>query len=137
VPHITLDRTRLIAFMRISGFFDMDRVLRTSARMDEAVLAFGERIPWHGRLIDLSEARVASPDTIKALRAEIADPRRSRVWANRVAYFGASPLLKQQIRRLCDLRPTMAVFDDRRAAHAWASGGSPPVARHGDRLIVA
>jgi hypothetical protein len=118
-----LDRANLIAFANVSGFLDAEQILNLTARVDEDIQAFGDRIALHGRLFDLSNAKVASPSSIAVLRDKTIDPSRILLRANRVAFFGASPLLKIQMQRICALRPSHAMFDDRRMAYAWATGG--------------
>jgi hypothetical protein len=123
VPNVILDRANLIAFASVSGFLDAEQILNLTAQVDEAIQAFGDHIALHGRLFDLSNAKVASPLSIDALRDKTIDPSRLLLRANRVAFFGASPLLKVQMQRICALRPSHAMFDDRRTAFAWAIGG--------------
>jgi hypothetical protein len=123
LPKVILDRANLIAFASVSGFLDAEQILNLTAQVDEAVQAFGDQIALHGRLFDLTNAKVASPLSIDALRDKTIDPSRILLRANRVAFFGASPLLKVQMQRICALRPNHAMFDDRRTAYAWAIGG--------------
>lgn len=108
------------------GYLDVEQVLRLSARLDTRLPELGELSGGHSRLIDLTEAKVASPDTIAALAQEIMDPARTELAARRVAYFGASPLLARQIYRLCSLRPGMALCSDRKAALSWLHAGQQP-----------
>lgn len=122
---LILDHQNLIIFARISGFIDVARILRITADADDAARQFGCRAGLHGRLFDLTDAKVAPPAAIDALGEMTIDPARMPVRANRVAYFGASPLAQLQLKRLCALRPSMAIFDDRSAAFAWAIGGRP------------
>jgi hypothetical protein len=123
VPRVTFDRTNLIAFASVSGFLDAAQILNLTARVDDGILAFAGLTALHGRLFDLSNAKVASPSSIDALCDKTVDPSRISSRANRVAFFGASPLLKMQMQRICALRPNHAMFDDRRSAYAWATGG--------------
>ena len=123
MPKIILDRSNLLAFSRVFGFLDAEQILNLTAQVDEGVQAFGDRMALHGRLFDLSDAKVASPSSINALSDRTVDPSRVLLRANRVAFFGASPLLKIQMQRICALRPSHAMFDDRSTAYAWAIGG--------------
>lgn len=116
---VLADRTNAISFARVAGFMDAEGLLQLSAQMDEVAFEFGEQVSRHGRLIDLSLAKAAPPSAIVALSREISDPRRTSLRAKRVAYFGASPLVQQQVRRLCALRSGLALFNSRQAAHAW------------------
>lgn len=120
---IVLDKSRLIAFSAVSGFLDAEQILKLTANVDELVEVFGQKLSDHGRLFDLSEAKVASADAINALASMTVDPARLPFRANRVAYFGASPLLQLQLKRLCAVAPRLAVFDNRRAAYSWATSG--------------
>lgn len=117
--NVSVDQTNAISFARVAGFMDAEALLRLSARMDELVSEFGEQSSKHCRLIDLGLAKAAPPTAIAAVGDEISDPRRLPLRAKRVAYFGASPLVQQQVRRLRALRPGLALFDNRQAAHAW------------------
>ncbi len=127
---VVIDRIGLIAYARVKGFLDAAAVLQIAADIDQAIEAFGDRMPLHGRLIDLTEAKVAPPAAIDALSEMTIDPARMHLRANRLAYFGASPLVQQQARRLCALRPSMAMFDDRQSAFAWATGGRARPPQH-------
>jgi hypothetical protein len=49
-----------------------------------------------------------------------ADRARIPLRVNRVVHFGASPLVKSQIRRICAIHSGSAMFDDHRAAYEWA-----------------
>ena len=118
---IILDKSRLIAFSAVSGFLDAEHILKLTAEIDELVEVFGQRLSDHGRLFDLSAAKVASPEVINALASMTVDPARLPFRANRVAYFGASPLLQLQLKRLCAVAPRLAVFDHRAAAYSWAT----------------
>jgi len=119
MPNTAVDRLGLILFARVTGYMDVNQVLRLSTRLDIRLSELGESGAHHTRLIDLTEAKVASPNTIAALGREIVDPRRRSLQAKRVAFFGASPLVALQINRLCMLKPDMALFADRRAAYSW------------------
>lgn len=123
MSHIVLDTSRLIAFSAVSGFLDAESILKLTSDVDDLVEVFGQRASSHGRLFDLSDAKVASPDAIIALAKMTADPTRLPFRANRVAYFGGSPLLQLQVKRLCAAAPRLGVFEDRKAAYAWATGG--------------
>lgn len=126
MPYTAVDRATSMLFARVVGFLDVEQVLSVTARLDARLAELGDRPQGHCRLIDLTEAKVASPDTIAALGREIINPARRTLLARRVAYFGASPLLALQINRLCLLRPGMAVCSDRRAAYAWLHAGACP-----------
>jgi|GEM_PF-2958618 len=126
MPYTAVDRATSMLFARVVGFLDVDQVLTISARLDTRLEELGVASRGHYRLIDLTEAKVASPDTIDALGREIINPAHRTLQAQRVAYFGASPLLALQINRLCLLRPGMAVCSDRRAAYAWLHAGTGP-----------
>lgn len=134
MPIIVIDPVGLIAYAKVSGFVDSAAMLRITADIDRAIEAFGDRMPLHGRLIDLTEAKVAPPAAIAALCEMTIDPARAHLRANRMAYFGASPLVQQQVRRLCALGSRFGMFDDRQRAFAWATGGRssphPGAARH-------
>lgn len=123
MSQIVIDKTCLIAFSTVSGFLDAEKILKITGDIDGIVDAFGPKASCHGRLFDLTGAKVGPPDAISALGAMTVDPTRLPLRANRVAYFGASPLLKLQLKRLCAFAPRLAVFDDRRSAYAWAVGG--------------
>ncbi len=116
---LVLDRNAAIAFARVTGFLDTEQVLRLSANIDDGVSDWGDRAALHCRLIDLTEAKVASPSSIEELAREIRNPARKGVYAKRVAYFGASPLLRLQIERLCALREGLAQFSDLKSAHEF------------------
>ncbi len=120
---ITLDHPNLIAFGRVSGFLDTEQILRVLFDTDDAIQSFGNRMSKHGRIFDLSDAKVASPESISALCDMTIDQNRIPFRANRVAFFGASALAKSQIKRLCAIRSGSAMFDDRHAAYAWVTGG--------------
>lgn len=119
---VIVDRQSLILFARVEGFVDADRLLRIANAADAAALRLGDRLSLHGRLYDLNDAKVAPANAIEALCTMMADPRRAHLRANRVAYFGGSPLVQMQLRRLC-ATPNAGVFTDRRSAYAWAAGG--------------
>ena len=123
MTQIILDHSKLIAFARVSGFLDAEAILKITAEIDDAVRSFAGCIGKHGRLFDLTDMKVAPPAAVEALSRMTIDPARAHLRANRVAYFGASPLGQLQVSRLCALRPDIAMFDDRRTAFAWATGG--------------
>lgn len=103
------------------------------ARFDVLVRDLGPDGERHSKLIDLSDTKVANPATVDLMRRIIAAPARKPVYAQRVAYFGASPLVARQVQRLCELRPGLALFTDRDSAYAWLRMGlnekAPPTSR--------
>ncbi len=111
--------------MRVEGFLDAEQILKLMIEGDDAAHAFGDRVSQHGRIFDLSGAKVAPPSAIAKLGELILDPARAPMRANRSAYFGASPLVKAQMKRICALRPTLGLFEDRNGAYSWATGGRP------------
>lgn len=127
MPNIIVDQRAHIIFARVAGFLDVEKLVGLARRADSAAAAFGTQVPRHGRLYDLTDAKVAPLGAIDALCDMMADPARMHLRANRVAYFGGSPLVQMQLRRLCG-SANAAVFADRRAAYAWASGAQAIVA---------
>ena len=121
MSQIVLDRAHAIAFARVSGFLDAEQIIDISRRMDRMVSDLGPNVSRHRRLIDLTDSKVAPLEAMESLGREIIHPARSHLRAKRVAYFGARPLVEQQIRRLCTLRPELALFKDRASAISWLS----------------
>lgn len=119
VVQVAIDRHNAILFTRAIGFLGAEEVVDIFSKIDDVVRGMGLPGEEHCKLIDLSEAKVAPSYTIDLLRAVIAKPEREPVYARRVAYFGASPLLALQVSRVCRLRPGLALFDDRASAYQW------------------
>ncbi|MGJ3649252.1 hypothetical protein ACLB0R_12380 [Sphingomonas sp. GlSt437] len=122
MAQIIVDQLNLVIYARVSGFLDTQQLMQIAAEADDAVAGFGDRGRWHGRLYELTDAKVAPPEAIDALLALSRNPGRAHLRANRVAYFGATPLVELQIARLC-VMPNAAMFTNRRDAYEWATGG--------------
>ena len=57
---LALDRLNAVAFARIIGFLDAEKILKLSGQMDRLIPDLGSRASKHCRLIDLTDAKVAA-----------------------------------------------------------------------------
>lgn len=125
---ITIDHGRLIVFIRVTGFLDADAITQITAQMRDAARTLGDALGKHDFLADLSETMVCPGPAIDQLCALMSDPATRHLWARRVAFFTPSVLLRLQLRRVCEVRPGIAAFADRRSASDWLAAERQAIA---------
>ncbi|OYY71164.1 hypothetical protein [Sphingomonas sp. 28-63-12] len=117
--NIVVDHQRDLVFARVSGFLDAAMI----AALIAEVRVVGQRLR-HGAngydlLCDLSETKVAATVAADSFSGLLNDRSTQHLWADRVAYFTPSTLLRLQIERAAVSRADIAVFAERRSAISW------------------
>ena len=114
-----VDRANLIVFARVTGFLDEAMVAKMITESRRAARVLGKDFGRHSLLYDLTSAQVASVASIDTICRMVADPADRSLWAHRVAFYTPSVLIQMQMQRVCNMRPGIAIFAERRSAIAW------------------
>ena len=119
VQTIHVDHANKLVDVRLSGFFSAEDVGWTGEELRAAVRTLGENIGAHVTLYDVSDALVAPPETVEALKQSFANPAVRPLWARKVAFCASSALVRMQLKRLQQVRADIGVFEDRASALKW------------------
>lgn len=122
---ISIERSRALLRLTLSGFFDFDTVLRFEAERNRAVRKLGCGRNQHITLCDIREQKVSAIRISEEFRRVITDPQYS---SRRLAFVVTHAVERISTRRVAD-RPNVGFFADVASAETWlfddAATGAP------------
>ncbi|KQN25103.1 hypothetical protein ASE86_02250 [Sphingomonas sp. Leaf33] len=116
---VVVDRSHALVNLTADGFVTDADIATGAAQLHAAIRSLGDRMGRHVTLYDLTGLRVASPAILDTFAVFFTDPAYRAIWARRVAFVTASPLVTLQMERIRRDRPDMQVFAERAPAIAW------------------
>lgn len=116
---VVLDRSHAMLNVTADGFVTASDIAAAADRLHAAIRSLGDRVGHHVTLYDLTRLQVARGDVLDGFAVFFVDPRYRAIWARRVAFVTASPLVARQMARIRQQRPDIDVFTTRPAAIAW------------------
>lgn len=116
---IEIDRERNLVRVTLSGFFTPEVAHIATMEVRMAIQSLGSAAGQHVTLYDMREVKAAPNETVELLRMGFANPVYRPLWARKVAFVTASPLLRRQLDRIREARPDMVIYGDVDAALAW------------------
>lgn len=116
---ISVDRSRLLVRVILSGFFTPEASIEAGERVRAAIRTLGADVGKHRTLYDVSEMPISPATTVAETQAAFANPANRPLWARRLAFVTPSALARLQLQRLREVREDIAVFDTQREAMDW------------------
>lgn len=116
---VVVDRSHAVVSMVAEGYFGAAELQAAAVDLHAAIRSLGDRVARHVTLYDLTAMNVAPPAVLDAFAAFFTNPAIAPLWARRVALVTRSPLVTLQMERVRQVRDTLRIFADRRAAMAW------------------
>ena len=111
-----IDRARGLLRTTLSGFFEIDDVVRYQLGRNDALRRLGCLPNRHVTLVDVSGCQLSTPDVVAALQKVIGEPG-FRSWRCAMVVPGA--LARMQARRAVQGRGEVEMFDCRENAERW------------------
>ena len=116
---IVVDRPRKLLIVEAHAILSPEDAGWVGEELRAAIRTFGDEIGQHVTLYDMSGVVAVPTATIDLLQHTFDHPAVRELWARKVACVVRTATGRMQIRRLQQVRPDIAMFDDRDAAIAW------------------
>ncbi len=116
---VVVERSHGVVSLIAEGYFDETGLTAAAADLHRAIRSLGARAGRHVTMYDLTALNVVTPAVLDAFARYFSDPRIAPLWARRVALVTRSLLVTQQMERVRQVKDTLRIFNDRRAAMAW------------------
>ena len=116
---IEVDRARKLLIVETRQILSPEDAAWIGEELRAAIRSFGDDVGQHVTLHDASGVPVVPPATIDLLRSTFDNPAVRELWARKVAFVVTTALARLQVQRIREIRPDIAVFDDRESALAW------------------
>jgi hypothetical protein len=116
---LEIDRARKLLILTVSTMQSPEDSAWAGEELRAAIQSFGPDIGRHVTLYDGSAIPSLPTATIDQMLQTLDHPAVRAIWARKVAFVVTTATARMQVKRLQQVRPDIAVFDNRDTAIAW------------------
>lgn len=116
---LEIDRARKLLILTVSTMQSPEDSAWAGEELRAAIQSFGPDIGQHVTLYDGSAIPSLPTATIDQMLQTLDHPAVRAIWARKVAFVVTTATARMQVKRLQQVRPDIAVFDNRDTAIAW------------------
>ncbi len=116
---LEIDRARKLLILTVATMQSPEDSAWAGEELRAAIQSFGPDIGRHVTLYDGSAIPSLPTATIDQMLQTLDHPAVRAIWARKVAFVVTTATARMQVKRLQQVRPDIAVFDNRDTAIAW------------------
>lgn len=116
---LEIDRERKLVILAVLAMLGPEDAAWVGEELRAAIQTFGPDVGQHATLYDMSAVPSVPAATVDLTQRTLDNPAVRDIWARKVAFVVTTATARMQVKRLQQVRPDIAMFDDRDSAIGW------------------